>query len=149
MYTYYISKDGKIEREGNTLYFIGEDFKKHLPVMNIRDLIITGKVSISSWALDYISKLGIIVHFISEDYTYLSTIMPSNNDETGNITIKQAIHYLDTEKRMYIASEIVKGIKHNIIKNLKYYNDDNILDNHIKNRKYISGTSCGISYNWT
>ncbi|MGC9073840.1 MAG: type I-B CRISPR-associated endonuclease Cas1b [Caldisericum sp.] len=132
MYTYYISKDGKIEREGNTLYFIGEDFKKHLPVMNIRDLIITGKVSISSWALDYISKLGIIVHFISEDYTYLSTIMPSNNDETGNITIKQAIHYLDTEKRMYIASEIVKGIKHNIIKNLKYYNKKIDLNNFIE-----------------
>jgi len=95
MYTYYLTKNGKIEREGNTIYFIGEDFKKHLPVMNVSDLIISGKVSISSWALDYLSKLGIVVHFISDDYSYLSTLMPSLKNEHGEITVKQVMNYID------------------------------------------------------
>ena len=132
MYTFYITKNGKIDREGNTLYFIGEDFKTHLPIMNISDLIISGKVSISSWALNYLSKIGIVVHFISEDYSYLSTLFPSNSNEQGDLTIKQAIHYLDLNKRMKIAVEIVKGIKNNIIKNLKYYNENNTLNEFIK-----------------
>lgn len=132
MYTYYITKNGKIEREGNTLYFIGEDFKKHLPIMNVSDIIITGKVSISSWALNYISRLGIVVHLISEDYTYISTIMPYNYSESGSITIKQAQFYLDFNKRMFIASEIVKGIKHNILMNLKYYNENKDLNDIIE-----------------
>jgi CRISPR-associated protein Cas1 len=126
MYTYYLTKNGKIEREGNTIYFIGEDFKKHLPVMNVSDLIISGKVSISSWALDYLSKLGIVVHFISDDYSYLSTLMPSLKNEHGEITVKQVMNYIDQKNRLFIASEMVKGIKNNIIKNIKHYEGEDL-----------------------
>lgn len=144
MYTYYISKNGKLEREGNTLYFIGEDFKKHLPIMNISDLIITGKVSISSWALSYISRLGIIIHFISDEYNYISTLMPSNNMDTGTITVKQAQFYLDFKKRMEIATEIIKGLKHNILKNLKYYNMSRDLNEFIEKIESYEVSSTSI-----
>ncbi|MEM4058604.1 MAG: type I-B CRISPR-associated endonuclease Cas1b [Thermoplasmata archaeon] len=123
MYSYYITQNGKIEREGSTLYFIGEDFKKHLPAQNISEIIISAKVSISSWALDYFSKVGIIVHVLSEDFQYLSSIIPYTRSELGQNVILQSEYYLDNTKRIKIAAEIVNGIKYNILRNLRYYNE--------------------------
>jgi CRISPR-associated protein Cas1 len=72
MYTFYISQNGSIDRSGNTLYFTGEGFKRHLPVLNVSEIVISAKVSLSSWAIDYLSKLGIYVHYLSESGRYLS-----------------------------------------------------------------------------
>ena len=35
--------------------------------------------------------------------------------------VKQSEHYLNHDKRIYIANEFVEGIKHNVLKTLKYY----------------------------
>ena len=131
MYTFYITQDGSITREGNTLYFISPDFKKHMPVFNIRDIIISAKVSLSSWALDYLSKLGIIVHILTDSGKYMSSLIPGNRNEKGINTVLQVKNYLSS-KRMEIASEMVIGIKHNILNNLRYYNKDNNLSRFIE-----------------
>ncbi len=137
MYTFYITTDGSITREGNTLYFIGPDFKRHLPVVNIKDIIISAKVSLSSWALDYLAKLGIIVHLIKSDGRYMSSLIPGNRNEKGINTVFQVKKYL-SDKRLEIAAEMVNGIKYNILENLRYYNHDNILNKYIENiEKYI------------
>ncbi len=130
MYTFYITQDGSITRDGNTLYFIGTDFKKHMPVFNIRDIIISAKVSLSSWALDYLSKLGIVVHILTQSGKYMSSLIPGNRNEKGTNTVLQVKAYLSS-KRMEIASEMVMGIKHNILNNLKYYNKENSLSSFI------------------
>jgi len=122
-YSYYITQNGKIEREGGTLYFIGKDFKKHLPAQNVSEIILAAKVSISSWALDYFSKVGILVHIINEDFQYLSSIIPYTRSELGQNIILQSQLYLDPNKRKKLAAEIVNGIKYNIIRNLRYYNN--------------------------
>lgn len=132
MYTFYVSQNGSIDRSGNTLYFTGEGFKKHLPVLNISDIIISSKVSISSWALDYLSKLGIIVHFLGPEGTYRASIVPNNRKERGIVTVSQAIVYSDLSRRAGIAAELVAGIKHNILRNLRYYNRDGSLSRTIE-----------------
>lgn len=126
MYTFYITQDGSITRDGNTLYFIGPDFKKHMPVFNIRDIIISAKVSLSSWALDYLSKLGVIVHILTESGKYMSSLIPGNRNEKGTNTVLQVKAYISS-RRLEIASEMVMGIKHNILTNLRYYNKDSSL----------------------
>lgn len=131
MYNFYITQNGEITREGNTLYFVGKDFKRHMPVMNVKEIVISAKVSISSWALDYLSKLGIIVHILTDYGTYMSSLIPGNRNEKGNTTIMQAKSYMSSD-RIYIASEMVNGIKHNIIQNLRNYNKGNILDKTIE-----------------
>jgi CRISPR-associated protein Cas1 len=137
MYTFYITKDGKIERESNTLVFIGEDFRKHIPVKNVRDIIISAKVSVSSWAMDYLAKLGIIVHVIGLNGDYRSSLIPIGRNETGQVTVKQVELYLDV-RRLDIASEFVSGIKHNILRNLRYYNNKNNLDEIVKKVENIN-----------
>lgn len=122
MYSFYISQNGSIDRSGNTLYFTGEGFKRHLPVMNVSEIIITAKVSLSSWAIDYLAKLGIMVHFLNESGRYMSSIIPGGSKERGNMTINQSLTYADKNRRMAIAAEIVQGIKYNILRNMRYYN---------------------------
>lgn len=130
MYTFYITQDGSITRDGNTLYFIGPDFKKHMPVFNIREIIISAKVSLSSWALDYLSKLGIIVHILTESGKYMSSLIPGNRNEKGTNTVLQVKAYIGS-RRLEIAGEMVMGIKHNILNNLRYYNKDSSLSGFI------------------
>lgn len=130
MYNFYITQDGTITREGNTLYFIGSNFKRHMPVMNIKEIIILAKVSLTSWALDYLSKLGIIIHIISPNGIYMSSLVPGNRNEKGTSTVLQVKAYL-SDKRFEIASEMVNGIKHSILENLRRYNFSGILEKNI------------------
>ncbi|MEM0134810.1 MAG: type I-B CRISPR-associated endonuclease Cas1b [Thermoplasmatales archaeon] len=143
MYSFYISQNGSIDRKGNTLYFTGENFKRHLPVLNVSDIIISSKVSLSSWALDYLAKLGIIVHFLGSDGTYRASIVPNNRKEKGNSTVSQSLAYSDPLKRMVIASEFVEGIKHNILRNVRYYNKNESLSDAVEmiSGITVSGTS--------
>lgn len=137
MYTFYITVDGAITRDANTLYFVGPDFKRHLPVMNIKDIVISAKVSLSSWALDYLSKLGIIVHILKDNGQYMSSLIPGNRNEKGINTVLQVQAYLSS-KRLEIASEMVNGIKYNILENLRYYNENDSLSKQISNiERYI------------
>lgn len=135
MYDFYITKNGSIEREGNTLYFKGENSKQSIPVLNISQIIVTAKVSFSSWALDYLAKLNICIHFIRESGGYMSSLIPSGKNEIGNFTIKQASCYMNSSNRLGIASEMVRGIKSGILRNLRYYNDDGILNGNIEKIK--------------
>ncbi len=132
MYTIYISQNGKLERNGNTLYFIGDDFKRSLPVLNISEIIISSKVSLSSWAIDYLTKLSIIVHFVDSNGRYRSSMIPFNRKEKGEVTVQQALFYSNAPKRISIANEIVKGIRYNMKRNMRYYNKDNRLDQQIE-----------------
>ncbi len=131
MKTMYITKDGKIEREGSTLYYIGEDFKQHLPAMNLKSLIILAKVSLSSWAIDYFNKLGISVHFLDQEGRYQGSLISGKNMQIGDVTVEQARAY-DDSRRLIIAREFVEGIRWNILKNLKYYSDRIDLDTEIE-----------------
>jgi CRISPR-associated protein Cas1 len=132
MYDFYITKNGSIDREGNTLYFKGDSFKQHIPVMNISEIIISSKVSLSSWALDYLAKLNICVHFIKESGTYMSSLIPSGKNEIGKITLMQSLLHANDHKRSGIAAEMVRSIKSGILRNLRYYNEDGILDKEIE-----------------
>ncbi|MEM3291109.1 MAG: type I-B CRISPR-associated endonuclease Cas1b [Candidatus Micrarchaeaceae archaeon] len=137
MYTFYLTQNGSLERERNTLVFIGKDFKRYIPVKNVSEIIITSKVSLSSWALDYLGKIGIIVHLLDEDGYYRSTLIPMNRNELGSLTVKQAIAYSD-DRRAIIASEMVEGIRYNIIRNLRYYNKEDKLRDSIERIKGYS-----------
>lgn len=99
--------------------------------MNVSEIIITAKVSLSSWAIDYLAKLGILVHFLSESGRYMSSIIPGDSREKGNMTVSQSLTYADKNKRAEIAAEMVQGIKYNIIRNMRYYNREGNLKENI------------------
>lgn len=117
----YITQEGVIYRKGNTIYFQNKDIKKVIPVNTISDIFCNGSISIRAGASHLLMKLNIPVHFFSKYGTYLGSLMPKNYLISGNLIVNQVKHYLDDNKRLEIAREIVFGIKHNILKTLEYY----------------------------
>lgn len=117
----YITSEGILIRKGNTLYFMNKEGKKALPIENISEVYCYGKVSLRSGASSLLMKVGIPAHFFNKYGYYEGSLYPRIQLNSGLVVVKQAEHYLDASKRVEIACEIVKGVKHNILQTLKYY----------------------------
>ncbi|MEJ8542248.1 type I-B CRISPR-associated endonuclease Cas1b [Methanothermobacter wolfeii] len=117
----YITSHGTLSRLGNTLYFINKDVKKPLPVNRINEINCYGKVTLKSGASSMLMKMGVPVNFFNKYGYYEGSLYPRLQLNSGLVVVKQSEHYLDPDKRSEIAKEMVLGIKHNLLKSLKYY----------------------------
>jgi len=117
----YITSHGILMRKGNTLYFMNDEGKKAIPIHGINEINCYGKVSLKSGASSLLMKQGIPVNFFNMYGYYEGSLYPRIQLNSGLIVVNQSEHYLDPEKRAKIAVEIVEGIKHNLLRNLKYY----------------------------
>lgn len=117
----YITSHGILMRKGNTLYFMNDEGKKAIPINGINEINCYGKVSLKSGASSLLMKQGVPVNFFNMYGYYEGSLYPRIQLNSGLIIVKQSEHYSDPEKRAEIAGEIVEGIKHNLLRNLKYY----------------------------
>jgi len=130
----YITSHGILSRKQNTIFFINNDGKKQLPIHAISEINCFGKVSLKSGASSYLMKEGIVVNFFNKYGFYEGSLYPKIKLNSGLIVVNQSAHYIDNDKREYIAKEFVEGIKHNILKTMKYYSKKGKnLDEFIKN----------------
>ena len=130
----YITSHGVLSRKQNTIFFINKDGKKQLPIHAISEINCFGKVSLKSGASSYLMKEGIVVNFFNKYGFYEGSLYPKIKLNSGLIVVNQSVHYIDNNKREYIAKEFVEGIKHNILKTMKYYSKKGKnLDEFIKN----------------
>jgi len=123
---YYITSNGILRRKQNTVYFIrkkenGELEKKILPINKIYAIYAYGRITFSSGVVSYLSKFGVPIHFFNKYGFYEGSLYPRETLISGHLLIKQVEHFLDKEKRIFIAGQFVKGSLENIIKNLQYY----------------------------
>ncbi|MEN4006110.1 MAG: type I-B CRISPR-associated endonuclease Cas1b [Methanobacteriaceae archaeon] len=117
----YITSHGILMRKGNTLYFTNDEGKKAIPINGINEINCYGKVSLKSGASSLLMKQGIPVNFFNMYGYYEGSLYPRIQLNSGLIVVNQSEHYSDAEKRAIIAKEMVEGIKHNLLRNLKYY----------------------------
>lgn len=123
---YYITKDGILKRKQNTVYFVrknekGEIEKKILPIEKIYSIYAYGKISFTSGVVSYLAKHGVAIHFFNKYGFYEGSFYPRETLVSGDLLIRQVKHYLENEKRLYLAREFVRGAVNNILKNLQYY----------------------------
>jgi CRISP-associated protein Cas1 len=123
---YYITSNGILKRKQNTVYFIrkkenGELEKKILPIEKIYAIFAHGRITFSSGVVSYLSKYGVPIHFFNRYGFYEGSLYPRETLVSGDLLVKQVEHYLNKEKRIELAREIVRGCIENIIKNLQYY----------------------------
>ena len=118
---FFITKDGILERKDNTVYFVNREVKKILPIEKIYAIYAHGRITFSSGVVSYLSKHGVPIHFFGKYGNYEGSYYPKEQLLSGDLTIKQAQHYLDKEKRLVIAREFISGMSDNIAKNLQYY----------------------------
>jgi len=119
---YYLTKNGRLERDENTVYYIAEEIGKvPLPVERIYSIYAYGRVSFTSGVVSYLAKHGVPIHFFNYYGFYEGSFYPREKLVSGHALVKQAEHYLDPKKRQRLASKFVKGAALNIRKNLAYY----------------------------
>ncbi len=129
---FYITKDGKLKRKENTIYFESGDDRRILPINKIYAIYAYGQITFTSGVVHYLAKNGIPIHFFNYYGYYDGTYYPRESLVSGDVTIHQAKHYLDDEKRLVLACKFVKGAASNILKNLKYYSSKHeILEKYI------------------
>ena len=117
----YITSHGILLRKDSTLFFVKEDIKQQIPIHAISEINCHGKVTVKSGAASFLMKEGIVVNFFNKYGFYEGSLYPKIKLNSGLVVVKQSEHYLNHDKRIYIANEFVEGIKHNVLKTLKYY----------------------------
>ena len=117
----YIFNDGELKRKDNTLYFQSADTKKYIPVEETDSIWVYGEIDINKRLLEFISQKEICIHFFNYYGYYVGTFYPREHLNSGYVILKQAEHYLDYEKRLNIAREIIDAAVSNILVILKYY----------------------------
>jgi CRISPR-associated protein Cas1 len=129
----YIFSDGELKRQDNTLKFRCEETNRFLPVEDISDIFVFGEVNINKKLLELLSQKEIVMHYFNYHGYYMGTFYPREHLNSGYMTLKQAEHYMDAEKRMEIARAFVRGSLKNIRQVLKYYaNRGKALENNIE-----------------
>ena len=121
---YYVISDGKLRRKENTLYFENEDGAKPIPINSIYAIYAMGSLSITSKAISLLSKEGVCIHFFNRYGFYEGSYYPRETLISGDVVVKQAEHYLDHEKRLYLAKAFVEGSVLNMEKVLAAYKLD-------------------------
>ena len=116
---FYIVSDGKLKRRENTLYFESGEERRAIPVNAVYAIYALGSLTITSKALSYLAKEGICVHFFNRYGFYEGSFYPRESLVSGEVVVRQAEHYLDGEKRLYLAKAFVEGSILNMARVLK------------------------------
>ena len=117
----YIFSSGRLERRENTLSLETQEGRRVIPVNSVSEIKVFGELDLNKRALEFLTKNQIPLHFFNHYGYYIGSFYPREAMNSGYITLKQAQHYLDMEKRLYLAKSFVIGAVNNMLKNLQYY----------------------------
>src|SRR4030042_1770416 len=113
---FYITQSGTVCRRDNTVFFENETVKKVIPINRISSIYCLGEVSINSKLLAFLSKEGVLVHFFNYYGYYVGTFYPKETLVSGSVIVDQVKHYLEPDKRLFLAKSFVQGTFANIVR---------------------------------
>jgi len=119
--SFYINKSGTLKRKDNTIWFENENQKKTIPINNIDTIFCMGETSVNTKLLNYLSQQGIIIHFFNYYGFYSGSFYPKETLVSGSLLVNQTKHYIENNKRLFIAKEILRGTIENLIRLLEHY----------------------------
>lgn len=119
--TLYVFQDGQLRRKDHSLYFESGEKRKYIPVENTNDIYLFGEVDVSKRFLEFAAKKEICIHYFNRYGYYVGTFYPREHYNSGHVTVKQAEHFLDYDKRISLARAIIKGSMGQMFQVLKYY----------------------------
>jgi len=122
MRNYYIFSSGRISRRDNTLYVENENGeKKAIPIEDVESIYIFGELDLNTKLLNFLSQHNKILHVFNYYGFYSGSFIPRDRNVSGTLLIKQVQHYMELEKRMYLAYSFIEGAFYHMIRNLKEY----------------------------
>ncbi|MED0736571.1 type I-B CRISPR-associated endonuclease Cas1b [Aneurinibacillus thermoaerophilus] len=121
---HYIFSTGRLQRKDNTLYFVdAEGKKKSLPIEQIENLHIFGQVDVNSALLNLLAQYGVCLHFYNYHDYYVGTFYPREKNVSGYTVVQQSVHYLNRQKRLYLARSFLYGGIHHMLRNLRRHKE--------------------------
>jgi CRISP-associated protein Cas1 len=127
--SYYLFNPGRLSRKDNTLVFVAEDEHghalpaKYIPIEMVDHLYVFGALDANSALYNFLGKNQVSVHFFDYYENYTGSFDPREYLLSGRMLIAQCQAHLHKAKRIEIAKCFLDGAAHNMLKNLKYYNN--------------------------
>ena len=113
---YYITHSGSLKRRENTLLFENTEIRKTIPVEQVDEIFVLSELSINTKLLGFLSQYQIPVHFFNYYGHYIGSFYPRDKNPSGFLLVKQVEHYLEPQKRLYLAKGFVAGAIQNASK---------------------------------
>lgn len=98
-------------RNGTLMFKDIEENKYTLPINNIKQILIFGRVSLTSSAIKLLLSKDIYVHFFSSNGNYIGSLLPKVLP--GKTVIKQIEKYNKYSDRVYISKQIIEACRDN------------------------------------
>lgn len=117
----YVSSEGTLGRQDNTLCFQTEEGKRFLPIENVKEIFVFSEVDFNKRLIELLSVNEIILHYFNHYGYYMGSFYPREHLNSGYVILKQSTWYQCEEKRLDLARRIVLGAVDNMLKVLKYY----------------------------
>jgi CRISP-associated protein Cas1 len=127
--TYYLFNPGRLSRKDNTLQFVAfdeagiEQQTRYLPVEQVDEIYAFGSLDANSALFNFLGQQQIPVHFFDYFENYTGSFMPREALLSGRMVIAQVKMQQNKVKRQEVARLILQGAAHNMLKNLRYYNN--------------------------
>jgi len=118
---YYLLKSGRLRRKENTIYLETSDGKTPIPINDVNSILAFGELDVNSKLLVFLAQQKVPMHFFNYYGFYSGTFYPREYLVSGMLVVKQVQHYLDAQKRLELAKEMINSASHNILKNLDHY----------------------------
>jgi CRISPR-associated protein Cas1 len=80
-----------------------------------------GEIDLNTKLIVFLNQNGIPLHFYNYYGYYSGSFYPREKLLSGFLIVKQVEHYIDSQKRLTIAKELVDTAIHNILANLDHY----------------------------
>lgn len=121
---YYIFSNGRIKRKENTIYFEDvEENKKAIPIEEVERVHLFGEIDLNTKLLNYLSQYGVILNFYNYYGFYSGSFYPRKKNVAGLLVVRQAEHYNNYEKRLFMAKSFVDSAAFHILRNLRKYKE--------------------------
>lgn len=121
MKDYYIFKSGRISRKDNSIFLETNETNIPIPINDIESIYFFGEIDLNTKVINFFAQNGIILHFFNYYGWYSGSFYPKEQLLSGEVLVRQAEHYLNNEKRLFLAKQFVKSAMHGFINNLKRY----------------------------
>ncbi|MCJ7843512.1 type I-B CRISPR-associated endonuclease Cas1b [Lederbergia sp. NSJ-179] len=119
---YYIFKNGRMKRKNNTFYFIDEEEnKKSLPIHQMENIHVFGQVDFNTNFLNLLTQNDVRVHFYNYYGFYNGTYYPRSKNISGFTVVNQSRHYIEKDKREYLAKQFIYSGVFHMLRNLRNY----------------------------
>ncbi len=118
----YIFNGGELERHQNTIRFTTAEGRRFVPVEATSEIHAFGEISLNTKLLNFLTKNTIPLHVYNYYGYWAGSYMPREQYVSGHLTLQQATHYMDHDRRLILARTFVEGALANMEKVLQYYN---------------------------